>query len=321
MLRTVFQSNIIPDYVMAATTSPYEAQPLPSNDEPPPAYPDEAPPPPAAFGQVPPNAVQLVPGRVKHVAGEVYQETHTTSPRDNAPGGGEHVEPKPIIVVLPPQNPYPAYPGAVNRYQNFEYSSNKPEDLLSCKMRDQRVNAFGSGDSCVCFCHLQLASYLLSVLFIIGNMFAVERYLVSGGYWIYRGFEEYDLCLGVYYTICVVINIVCVIGITKCRSQWIQPQPYLLLSYIGVLIVDTVLNTIANEIYLSQVLVTIVIVFCQVWFAWIFHRVYLWAYYFENGGTYVADMCQPPAKSQIRQQAHPAPAQEIEMPVIPQDGH
>mmetsp|Transcript_54894 Transcript_54894/g.49400 ORF Transcript_54894/g.49400 Transcript_54894/m.49400 type:complete len:367 (+) Transcript_54894:27-1127(+) len=210
-------------------------------------------------------------------------------------------------------------------------TTDSPREKLSIKIRDQRVNAFSLGDgACTCCCHLQLAAYLLLFVFVFYNGFAGENYLNEGTYqWFDEKYVIYDICLGIYSFINLIINIVCFVGISRCKSCLIYPQVIALISYLLVIIINTVIHFI--EDYEATAFINVLEFIVVLWFIFVFYRVYSWAYYFENGGVFDPNMFKPPKRSEVSmyanvnnpnqdQAAAAAPAQAIQMQPIPQDG-
>eukprot|EP01083_Nonionella_stella_P022760 62929_1 len=178
----------------------------------PPSYPalqqQEPAPPPAAFGNPPPATVVIHDPSAKKSpqapigGGESYKDTaQRTAQATPAGGGGENNGQKQIIVYVQ-QNPYPAQLQHGNYNRQYEQPrSNSPQDLFLFKIRDQNVNAFGTGPNCVCCCHLQLAAYISLVLFVIFNGCGLQGRVIRGKIW--------DIIVAVYFAINIIINFIC----------------------------------------------------------------------------------------------------------------
>eukprot|EP00483_Globobulimina_turgida_P001998 UN02000 len=117
------------------------------------------------------------------------------------------------------------------------------------------------------------------------------------------------------------INIVCFIGMLRCKSTWIRPQAWMCFSYIIVSIVNTIVSSvISHEMQVISFFDLILTICFTIWVTWVFFRIYRWAYYFEHGGPYVDNMYKPPKKNQMVPQIQPAHVQAVQMQAIPQDG-
>lgn len=133
------------------------------------------------------------------------------------------------------------------------------------------------------------------ILMITVHVLRALGYVLTMGLWAEHLSGWYHF-VGLYVIVNIIINYQCIKGIQRCESSKIKNQVNILCITFPLSLVALCLVFAWHPDETNVLVLWTIVVVGSAYMAWLFREVYRWAFYFEKGGEYDAEMFRAPIR-------------------------